>query len=435
VNTLEDRLRGACRAVAEAVQAEPIGAFPKTAPTPTRATGTRTPLPGPTRAGSAGQLGGSPGRGGSRAVRWLTPAAAAVAMVGVIIAASLTSRAGGHQPTSQATPQGMPRYYVVLNFGVEPAPIRSLRNLKAIVHDSVTGRALASVPVPIAPIGSDSPYLPSVAASNDDKHFVILANERVPGGTAAALFELRIGDGGRSASLNRLAVRFPAWVLGTSLALSPDGSELAVTDVPQPWSRYSKTQIQVVSLATGGWRTWTVPTANLQPADLSWADDEHLVFLLVKASLPSASYHMLDVTAAGSDLADTEPLAAAQELPEGFPAGFITPGGRDLITSTARNVPDRDGRTTVVARIVELSARTGQLLRVLYQTSQLATRADPVVAMDEQCKVISPAPSAQRALLACFGFGRLANGRFTPLPGITSPQSLWLPNIQGMVAW
>lgn len=433
MNTLEDRLRGACRAVAEAVQAEPIRALPQTAPTPTRAMGTRTLLPRPTRPGPAGQLGGSPGRGGSRAVRWLAPAAAAVGVVGVIIAASLTGRAGGHQPTSQATPKGMPRYYVVLDFGVAPAPLRSLHNLKAVVHDSVTGRALASVPVPLAPTGSDSPYLPAVAAGNDDKHFVILANERVPGGTAAALFELHIGSGGRSASLSRMPVRFPDRVLGISLALSPDGSELAITDIPQPLSCCSKTQIQVVSLATGSWRTWTVRTANLVPINLSWADDEHLVFLLAGAS--RQDYHVLDVTAAGSDLADTEPIAAAQDLPEGLPEGFITPGGRDLITSTVRNVRDRDGRTTVVGRIVELSARTGQLLRVLYQTSQLATRADPVIAMDEQCNVISPDPSAQRALLACFGFGRLANGRFTPLPGITSPQSQWLLNIRGMVAW
>ena len=72
---------------------------------------------------------------------------------------------------------------------------------------------------------------------------------------------------------------------------------------------------------------------------------------------------------------------------------------------------------------------------MLYQTSQLATRADPAIAMDEQCNVISPDPSAQRALVACFGFGRLANGRFTPLPGITRPQSVWLVNIRGMVAW
>jgi hypothetical protein len=363
-------------------------------------------------------------------VRWLAPAAAAVGVVVVIIAASLTGRAGGHQPTSRATPKGMPRYYVVLDFGVLPAPINSLHNLKAVVHDSVTGRALASVPVPLA---SEPTYLPSVAAGNDDKHFVILANERVPGGTAAALFELHIGSGGRSASLSRLPVRFPARVLGISVALSPDGSEVAITDIPSPLSCCSKTQIQVVSLATGAWRTWTVRTAKLAPINLSWADDGHLVFLLVGGSRPR--YHMLDVNAAGSDLADTEPIAAAQPEPEGFLEGFITPGGRDLITSTVSNVRTSHGRTTVVARIVELSARTGQLLHVLYQTSQLATRADPVIAMDEQCNVISPDPSARRALVACFGFGRLANGRFTPLPGITRPQSVWLLNIRGMVAW
>jgi hypothetical protein len=431
MNMLEDRLREACRAVAEAVQAEPVRALPpKTAPTTTRALGTRTALPVSTRPGLDGPLRGSPGRGGSRAVRWLAPAAAAAVVVGVIIAAALTGQAGGHQPTSQAAPQGMPRYYVVLDFS------NSLDNMKAVVHDSVTGRALASVPVPFA--SSGSAFLPSVTAGDDDSNFVILANERVPGGSAAALYQLHIGGGGRSASLTRLPVTFPARVQGSSVALSPDGSELAIADIPQRSSSCCSSinsQIQVVSLATGSWRTWTVRTANVMPVNLSWADDQHLVFLLAGAS--RNDYHVLDVAAPGNDLTDTQPIAAAEDIAGYLPIGFITPGGQALITSTVHNVRDGDGRTTVVARIVELSARTGRVLHVLYQTSQLATRAEPVTSLDAQCNVISPDPSARRALVACFGFGRLADGRFTPLPGISSPQSMWLsgPNVRGTAAW
>jgi hypothetical protein len=411
MSTTEDRLRDACRALADAIEAEPVRALPPQA--------TRAALPlAPAR---------------SRAVRWLAPLAATVTVIAVIAAVTLIGRPAGQQGASARVPAGMPRYYVVLDF--DPYPVTT-----AVVHDSVTGRVLAAVRVPAQ---LDNSYPPVITAGDDDSTFVILANETVRGHTpAAALFRLRVTAGGRSARLSRLPITFPPQVQGYAAALSPDGSELAIAQTPSCCGTNASDVIQVASMTTGASKTWTTQAPSGVTTHLSWADNKHLVFLFgqpypVRPTVP-AGYRELDITAPGSDLLASQPVVSAPPAdPIYTQAEFLTPGGRAVITSTVEHVRGPDGRTTVIARIVELSARTGRLLRVLHQVSERATPAESVTTLDTQCNVLSLDPSGTRALIACFGFGKLADHRFTPLPGISSPHSLYLtgPNAWGTAAW
>jgi hypothetical protein len=78
-----------------------------------------------------------------------------------------------------------------------------------------------------------------------------------------------------------------------------------------------------------------------------------------------------------------------------------------------------------VAKIVELSARTGQLLRVLHTVTKRDVMPGPdgvdnAIALDGDCRVMALGPTGVHALIECFGFGRLDGGRFTPLPGVPS---------------
>lgn len=121
-----------------------------------------------------------------------------------------------------------------------------------------------------------------------------------------------------------------------------------------------------------------------------------------------------------------------------YPRALLTPDGTAVITSTAQNIRAGSGRITVVARIVELSASTGRLIRVLHVARE---RTIPglrdVGSLDDACSVLSLGPAGVHALVQCFGFGRLDGDRFTPLPGVPDPSAITLrgPDFWGAGAW
>jgi hypothetical protein len=82
--------------------------------------------------------------------------------------------------------------------------------------------------------------------------------------------------------------------------------------------------------------------------------------------------------------------------------------------------------------VVELSATTGRLLRVLYKAAHPYTKAWTQDHAD-YCGVDSLAAVGLNVLVQCPGLGRVSDGRFTPLPGI---QTLMSVNGTGeMAAW
>jgi hypothetical protein len=69
----------------------------------------------------------------------------------------------------------------------------------------------------------------------------------------------------------------------------------------------------------------------------------------------------------------------------------------------------------VVAKIVERSASTGRVLRVLHTATTHYSGTDPF-SVEAGCNVLALGPAGQ-PLVQCFGFGWLRGSTFLPLPG------------------
>ena len=375
--------------------------------------------------GSTRPLRVPPVRRWSRAVRWLAPVAATAAVIGVIAGVSLADQSAGRLPAPLDTPGRMPRYYVT----VWQAFVASRVVTKAVVHDSATGAMLTTMPVPTLTDSQGSTGGLSITAAGDDRTFVITEQPGSP--NVIGFYLLRVAAHGRSASLSRLKLSVPGSLSVADVALSPDGTRLAM-DVQSCNARTCQyTGIRVVTLASGAVSTWTT-RANGFPSGVSWVGNGQVAFDWqsgIHTPPPSqrTEYRLLSLTRAGRDLMTARAIGSPRPEPTQYmPAALVTPDGSVVVTSTVQNIPDGHRRYTVVAKIIELSARTGRLLRVLHTAT--VYRATPgnsgtVGQLDQNCNVLSLGPTGVHVLVACFAFGRLDGSRFTPLPGFPSPSS------------
>jgi hypothetical protein len=367
-----------------------------------------------------------------RLVRWLAPVAAVAAVLGVIAGVSLASRSHGHQPASQPSPGQpepvgpMPPYLVTL------AATYPQNAPWAYVRDSATGAVLTAVHLPalVTNYGSASPDI----TAGDDRTYIITVSgsdtvgkvtttgRPGPEVTINRYYLMRVAANGRSATLSLLHLPISSHATDR-IALSPDDRQVATAVQACHVGGCQYTGIQVVTLATGASRTWTTQVRGA-PFSVSWAGNGHVVFQW------NRGYRLLDITQPGGNLLASQPIAGPPPVATGFtPPALVTSDRRAVITSTVRNIPQGNGRDTVVGQIVELDASTGQVLQVLHTvtvrgvTTQEDTVQTDVSDLDQTCQVLSLAPGGVHALVQCFGFGRVDGARFTPLPGVPNPNA------------
>jgi hypothetical protein len=395
-------------------------------------------------AGSIRPLRDPGARGRSRLVRWLAPVAAVAAVIGVIAGVSLAGRPA--VPPETAAPGVMPPYYVVVQTVAHPMA------MTATVRDSRTGAALTSVRLPYLPMPNLYPGL-AISAAADDRTFLITDDND--------LFLLRLAADGRLARLTRLAITLTSAIDGTpnvldsqGAALSPDGRTVAIEGQSsctgiRHFVRLSEAGcrdnvIRLVSLATGTARTWSTE-ASWQPVMwISWDGNDHLLFSWAGASKSGpqrSGYRLLNLAAPGSSLlaARTMPLPPLPVFagPSVGQSAFVTPDGLAVIASTFKLVGGGGGgEYTVIMSLDEFSARTGRLVGVLREATLDEQSWANELPNDEGCSVLALGPEGVHALVWCVAaqtvFGRLDNGRFTPLPGM--PDLDTAPN-QGDAAW
>jgi hypothetical protein len=357
-----------------------------------------------------------------RAVRWLAPVAAVAAVLAVIAGVSVIGRpAGGGAPPFAPAEQGpMPHYYVTVWQTYAGTGNGQVIPTYAVVHDSATGAALATVRVPTLADARGGVQGPSITAAGDDRTFVIMEQSDVP--RLNLFYRLRVAANGRSARLSRLPVSVPAYLALTDVALSPDGTRLAM-DVQHCNAKTQScpyTGIRVVTIATGAVSSWTT-RANGAPFNVSWAGNERVAFEWqagVRTPPPGqqTGYRLLTLTGAGPDLMASRPVGSPSAGPDGsVPAALVTADGKVVVTSAG-------------AEVIELSARTGQLLRVLYTSPGGGSNGTP------GCEVLSLAPSGIHVLVSCSAFGRVDGGRFTPLRGFPGPSASGISGQQA-AAW
>jgi hypothetical protein len=433
MNTVEDRLRAALRETAGEIT-------PRSVP-PLR-------LPGARRRGMAGPA------ARRRWSAWLAPLAAAASVTAVVAASLAISTAfqGGHRAASRpAGPfAGVPPYYVVLT-GKNPSPVVMQRQF-AEVRATATGATLARVTPP-------RPYrtFTAAAGAGDGHTFVLVAGPwavtHKDGGkfireAPTKFFLLHIAAGGRTTRLTALPIpRQPGGA--SSIALSPDGSKLAV---PLRDASVGGPAIQVFDVATGSEREWTWPgggpvtnNAGDEGEVLSWAADNRTLAFQQWVTGNIIHLRLLDTTAPGTSLRAASRLLLTwpgdgatwhyvhgkiSHVLFGFSA-IITPDGSKIVAAT-ENLTKHPLSSELA--FTEFSAATGKVVRVLGrwpipglcpgQTQDvLWTNSSGSKLIVLAHKPGQPAEAPQSGNAADYGieFGVLEGNRFTPLPGAPRP--------------
>lgn len=384
-----------------------------------------------------GMRGRRPGR------RLLAGSAAAAAVVAVAIGAALVASVPHGQ--GRATPldalRSVPRYYMAL----VPKNLKSYEQNRqgpayAVVRDTITGRTLATIRPP-------KPYVTFVGVygADDDRTFVLAAQSTEYGSQTAQMkfFYARFSPAGNAVTLTPLALRgLPVSNSFAGAALSPDGTRLAVEDLPN-----GPTQITVYSLPSGAARTWTaygtLPQAmGADPTDLlSWSASGILAFGWFGSS-PVGEYLLNTNGPGGSLLADSRAVVCLEHsVPSSAYVGadyygYLTPGGKAIISPVLRAIPvgqavpscSQPARPGVsqptpgptlppTVELEEFSATTGQPVRVIYTSQAHGALADSDVywsnASGSVLVVEGGLPHNARPQSV---FGVLSGGTFTPLP-------------------
>jgi hypothetical protein len=354
---------------------------------------------------------------------WLLPVAAGAAVVAVAAAAALLAGPPARQQLGVSPPSAsapMPRYYVTA--------ARTAGRLDAVVRDSASGAVTGTVPIP----GISDAWGVSVTAAADQRTFVIatvLDTTGLPGTDWTLFFRLPVSPAGRPGQPTELNVSTQAMPL-VGMALSPDGTMLAVSLEHEGIIVGTQTYgvVQVIDLATGKTRTWTGrSTSGYWPGAPSWGDgDGTLTFPWWRLTSPTTGaaaivgVRQLDITAAGGNLLQSQ-LMSFPAAVDGVQSAMITSGGYAIVAAACHDTsPPGHSRGTVTARIIELSAADGQLLRVLRtQTARYANLGEQGY-LDGGCAVLSVDPSGSHLLVQDFQFGRIDNGVFTALPGASA---------------
>jgi hypothetical protein len=227
---------------------------------------------------------------------WLIPIAAAAAVV-TAIAASLAiagaiNRGTGGPPANG--PAGTPPYFVTTTSGTRPS---------AVVGSTANGQILATIrPSP--------PYIGFKAITGAADGWTFLLSEYVSSGSRNAVL-LRIDPGSGHVELSPLGVSIPKSGL-CSLALSPDGTELATAYSPvctNPSIKQARLLISVYHLSTGTGRSWSSEQQIGNPANtpdrsvlVSWQNDRILGYNWTASAQHMLFYSRLDVTNPGIHL-------------------------------------------------------------------------------------------------------------------------------------
>ena len=323
---------------------------------------------------------------------WLAPLVAAAAVVGVIVASLAISGAILRHPAGTGTVFAkVPPYFVAVPDPVSPG--------RAVVGATATGAVLGTVAPP-----RPHTEFKGVAAAGDGRTFVLAAGGLPKAGTNALdggpvrFYRLVLDRSGHPGRLAALPMP-PQTATITGLALSPDGSKLAVALLPVHGRAGPK--IQVSSVATGAGREWVWPGTGwigeinislIASGQLSWAADNRTLLFEQTTSTAATlipQLRLLDTAAPGSSL-----LASSTRVP--IPSAQLGPATKD-----SRKVPFRipvmplmtgDGTKLVAVTyyqaappkklgftITEFSVRTGKPVRVLHRQRAASDANSPAV--------------------------------------------------------
>jgi hypothetical protein len=359
-------------------------------------------------------------------------AVAAVAIGVAVIAPGMLHRSGSPVPTASALVRSniVPRFYVLayqsyVDRGHKIATY-------AAVHSSATGRTLARVTLPTLWYQGGA-FAPSITAAANDRTFVVMESNQTSIGDIVWLFKLQVSASGRSIGVSRLPVHVPPTVGIDDIALSPDGTRLAMTAQWNCGPRACQyAGMRVVNLATGATTIWST-RANGGPFNGSWVGDNAVAFDWQPGARGlAAGYRVLRLSSTPADLLTaSHRIGSPRAESNGYvPDALVTPDGRTVVTSEV--IPYTHLFIHGAgARIVELNVHTGHLERTLYA----ASAHGPADSLDQACNVLSLGPGGRHPLVDCFSkLGALIDGQIVSLPGFPSASSSGISGQQA-IAW
>jgi hypothetical protein len=275
-------------------------------------------------------------------------------------------------------PDSVPPYYVAIDAHGNPSSVPSY----AVVRATSTGTQLGTV-APSLPGGT---VLAATAAA-DDQTFVLDEEKfqrngsTVSGATETRSFYLlRLHRGGMPAGVTQLHMTIAGLVTG--MALSPDGTKLAIAVQPRHRPDVNLEELRIYTLATGAVRTWRGEgVIGFSPDDsqsLSWtANGRLLLYDWKPASLghsPGNGFApwLLDTTLAGTGLqADSRQVASFGATPSADAPScqsnyIITPDGSAVVCGAVTTIGLASQNNATFA-FYGLSTSTGRALRTLYR--------------------------------------------------------------------
>jgi hypothetical protein len=363
MNTIEDRIKQATRAAADSVRPDSVP--------PLRLTTERV--------NGAGR--GSPQW--ARWSRWLAPVAAAAAVI-VVVAGMVTVRGAvdrGHTPASPGgtsssigaaaamlagptvswyvSERKVPPYYIAITANGNP----NFNPSYAVVRATATGATLATIRPSVA-----GDFIAAATAAAGDRTFVLDEQHWVPPNSrdnqafqTRSFYLVRLDSSGRPSTPVKLPMT--AGKMVTGVALSPDGSKLAIAVQPDN-TNANLTEIRVYTLATGALRTWSgiggIGGSEDDAASISWtADGRSLAFDWGPNNPgPREGTWLLNTTLSGSDLiADSrQAMTTYTPQPKSSPRGptalpsvnHASPASRPL-TCQGDQIATPDGSAVVCA--------------------------------------------------------------------------------------
>jgi hypothetical protein len=218
MNLIEDRIRAAARAAAETVAPDSVP--------PLELPAVRRRRFGRGRRGAR-----SPHATWSTWTPRLAPLAAALAVIAIVITVVTVSpppRQGGPDLVTGAAGPDVPLGPPVSTYvrsGQVPSYFVTLTPSGAAVHLTLSGAAVATIRLSLA-----GGTVVAVTAAGDDRTFVLA--EQGQDRKAVTFYQVRLGSSGRPSAPTRLPMSVADGKAMTGLALSPDGTKLAIAVAP-----------------------------------------------------------------------------------------------------------------------------------------------------------------------------------------------------------
>lgn len=361
MNLIEERIRAAARAAADTVAPQSVPPL-------------ELPAARPRRFGRGRQGTRSPRVSWTPWLARLTPVAAALAVAAILITIVQVSppayQGGPDSVTSTAArpdiPLGPPASAYVRS-GQVPRYFVTLTPSAAAVHLTAGGATVATIR-PARPAGT----IVAVASAGDGQTFVLADQDP----ETVTFYQVRLDSSGQPGALTQLPMSVAAGKTFTGLALSPDGTRLAIAVASRNGGGVQ--QIRLYPVHGGAARIWsatggTIGGGPYGTRSLSWPASQRTLAFNWSAG-QTASVRLLDIgSGGGSLLAASHPVVTiarsagkGQTLYQCRADMIIIPNGSAIAcaSSTITKIA-KDGVITYSTGFPEFSVATGRLIRIV----------------------------------------------------------------------